>query len=108
MLVSVVDDDDSVRETVPDLLREFGFEAQAYSSAKAVPNSDQVERTGCPFLDVSMPGPTGGLEPKLQRCSFDLPVVFIAAHAEWAARSDVVAGTPPCLTKPCHRYTRAR
>ena len=63
-LVSVVDDDESVRESMPDLLREFGYSAQAFSSADAFLASDQVDQTRCLILDVAMPGTTG---PDLQQ-----------------------------------------
>ena len=63
-LVSVVDDDESVRESLPDLLREFGFAVQAFSSAEAFLASDYVGKTRCLILDVAMPGMTG---PDLQR-----------------------------------------
>ena len=55
-LVSVVDDDESVRESLPDLLREFGFAVQAFSSAEEFLASDCVGQTRCLILDVAMPG----------------------------------------------------
>src|SRR5215207_11029713 len=51
-LVSVVDDDESVRESLPDLLRQLGFAAQAFSSAKAFLESEAISKTGCLILDV--------------------------------------------------------
>src|SRR5262245_20292592 len=63
-LVSVVDDDDSVRESLPDMLRQFGFATAAFSSAQAFLASDVVGRTECLILDVMMPGMSG---PDLQR-----------------------------------------
>jgi FixJ family two-component response regulator len=63
-LVSVVDDDESVRESLPDLLREFGFAVQAFSSAEEFLASDCVGQTRCLILDVAMPGMSG---PALQR-----------------------------------------
>ncbi len=63
-LVSVVDDDESVRESLPDLLKEFGFAVQAFSSAEEFLASDCVGQTRCLILDVAMPGMTG---PDLQR-----------------------------------------
>src|SRR5258708_24455545 len=86
-LVSVVDDDESVRESLPDLLREFGFEVQAFSSAEEFLASDSVSRTSCLILDVAMPGMSG---PELQRelrCRMHrIPIVFITAHADEAVR----------------------
>src|SRR5712675_3056365 len=58
-LVSVVDDDESVRESLPDLLREFGFTARSFSSAEEFLTSDSLVQTGCLILDVAMPGMTG-------------------------------------------------
>ena len=62
-LISVVDDDESVRESLPDLLREFGFEAQTFSSAEEFLASEIVAETNCLVPDVAMPGITG---PDLQ------------------------------------------
>lgn len=101
VLVSVVDDDESMRESLPDLLREFGFSAQAFPSAEAFLNSGQIERTSCLVLDVSMPGMSGpGLKRELERRGYSIPVVFITAHSEAAVRSDVAAGAAVCLIKP--------
>ena len=58
-LVSVVDDDESVRESLPDLLRQFGFAAQAFSSAEAFLASEVVGETSCLILDIAMPGMSG-------------------------------------------------
>src|ERR1044072_2882578 len=58
-LVSVVDDDESVRESLPDLLRECGFSVQAFSSAEEFLRSDSLHSTRCLILDVSMPGMSG-------------------------------------------------
>ena len=63
-LVAVVDDDESVRESLPDLLREFGFTARSFSSAEDFLASEYVGQTNCLILDVGMPGMSG---PELQR-----------------------------------------
>ena len=63
-LVSIVDDDESVRESLPDLVREFGFSVRAFSSAEEFLASDCVRQTGCLMLDVAMPGMSG---PDLQQ-----------------------------------------
>src|ERR1700741_5364387 len=55
-MVSVVDDDESVRESLPDLLREFGFTARSFSSAEEFLASEYVGQTNCLILDVGMPG----------------------------------------------------
>ena len=67
-LVSVVDDDESVRESLPDMLRQFGFAAQAFSSAEAFLASDVVSETSCLLLDIAMPGMSGpDLQQELKR-----------------------------------------
>ena len=101
-LVSVVDDDESVRESLPDLLRSFGFEVQAYASATAFLASDGVERTDCLILDVAMPGMSGlELQKEMATRRPDLPIVFITAHAVDGVRSQVLKrGAISCLFKP--------
>ena len=80
-LVSVVDDDESVRESLPDLLREFGFAVQAFSSAEEFLASDCVGQTRCLILDIAMPGMTGpDLQRELTRRRQAIPIVFITAH----------------------------
>ena len=80
-LVSIVDDDESVRESLPDLLGEFGFRAEAFSSAEAFLESGSLKETGCLILDVTMPGMSG---PELQRelalGGQAIPIVYITAH----------------------------
>ena len=79
-LISVVDDDESVRESLPDLLREFGFEAQTFSSAEEFLASEAVAETNCLLLDVAMPRMTGpDLQRELQRKQA-IPIVFITAQ----------------------------
>ena len=79
-LVSVVDDDESVRESLPDLLRQFGFAAEAFSSAEAFLASDVVSETSCLLLDVAMPGMSGPeLQQELIRRRQEIPIVFITA-----------------------------
>src|SRR5213075_2640138 len=63
LLVSVVDDDESVRESLPDLLRQFGFSARVFPSAEAFLASEGVAQTSCLILDIAMPGMSG---PELQ------------------------------------------
>jgi FixJ family two-component response regulator len=101
-LVSVVDDDESVREALPDLLREFGFAAQAFSSAEEFLASDCVEQTKCLILDVAMPRMSG---PELQRELVlrrqHIPIVFITAHRDETVRPRVFKeGAVECLFKP--------
>jgi FixJ family two-component response regulator len=101
-LVAVVDDDESVRESLPDLLREFGFAVEAFSSAEDFLASDVVGRTECLILDVKMPGMSGpALQQELLRRHWTIPIVFITAHADEDIRPRVLeAGAVDCLFKP--------
>lgn len=101
-LVSVVDDDESVRESLPDLLWEFGFAVQAFASAEAFLASDWVERTDCLVLDIAMPGMTGpGLQRELKRSGRDIPIVFITAQADETVKPRLLEqGAAACLFKP--------
>jgi FixJ family two-component response regulator len=101
-LVSVVDDDESVRESLPDLLREFGFAARAFSSAEEFLASDCVGRTRCLILDIAMPGMTGpGLQRELKLRRQEIPIVFITAHRDETVRPRVLElGAVECLFKP--------
>ena len=101
-LVAVVDDDESVRESLPYLLRQFGFAAQAFSSAEEFLASDFVGQTRCLILDVAMPGMSGpGLQEELSRRRHAIPIVFITAHEDEIVRPRLLeAGAVECLFKP--------
>jgi len=101
-LISVVDDDESVRESLPDLLREFGFEAQTFSSAEEFLASESVANTNCLVLDVAMPGMSGpDLQRELTLRDREVPIVFITAHRDTAIRLRLIAqGAVDCLFKP--------
>jgi FixJ family two-component response regulator len=101
-LVSVVDDDESVRESLPDLLREFGFAAQAFSSAEEFLASDYLDQTRCLILDVAMPGMSGpDLQRELKLRRHEIPIVFITAQTDETARSRMLEqGAVECLFKP--------
>ena len=101
-LVSVVDDDESVREALPDLLREVGFEAIAFSSAEEFLASDCVDQTRCLILDIAMPGMSGhDLQQELKRRRQAIPIVFITAHQDETVRPRLLAeGAVECLFKP--------
>jgi FixJ family two-component response regulator len=101
-LVSVVDDDESVRESVPDLLREFGYAAAAFSSAEEFLASDVVSETSCLLLDVAMPGMSGpDLQQELTRRRQLIPIVFITAHGDKTVRPRLrERGATECLFKP--------
>jgi len=101
-LVSVVDDDESVRESLPDLLREFGFAVEAFSSAEEFLASDSVGRTRCLILDIAMPGMSGpDLQRELGLRRQNIPIVFITAHRDDTVRPRALeAGAVECLFKP--------
>jgi FixJ family two-component response regulator len=101
-LVSVVDDDESVRESLPDLLREFGFAAETFASAEEFLASDRINETRCLILDVAMPGMSGpDLHRELLRRRQQIPTIFITAHGSEATRPQLVAqGAVDCLLKP--------
>jgi len=101
-LISVVDDDESVRESLPDLLNEFGFAARAFSSAEAFLSSDCVDKTRCLILDVMMPRMTGlDLQQELTRRGQEIPVIFITARKDEALRARAFKqGAVKFLNKP--------
>jgi FixJ family two-component response regulator len=101
-LVSVVDDDESVRESLPDLLREFGFAVRAFSSAEEFLASDCVAQTRCLILDIGMPGMSGpDLQQELKLRGQPIPIVFITAQKDEDVRSRVLGqGAAECLFKP--------
>ena len=101
-LVSVVDDDESVRESLPDLLREFGYAARTFSSAEEFLGSDCVDQTRCLMLDIGMPGMTGpDLQRELKLRGQPIPIVFITALRDEAIRKRLLEeGAVECLFKP--------
>jgi FixJ family two-component response regulator len=101
-LLTVVDDDESVRESLPDLLREFGFLARAFSSAEEFLSSDCVGQTRCLILDVVMPGMTGpGLLRELKLRQQSIPIIFMTAKRNGNVRPRLLEqGAVECLFKP--------
>jgi len=101
-LVAVVDDDESVRESLPDLLRELGFVVHAFSSAEEFLASEFLDNTECLILDVAMPGMSGpALQQELRRRRRRIPIVFITAHVDENICTQVLeAGAVACLLKP--------
>jgi FixJ family two-component response regulator len=101
-LVSIVDDDESVRESLPDLVKEFGFAAQAFSSAEEFLASERIGGTRCLILDIAMPGMTGpDLQRELKLRRQDIPIVFITARRDENIRPRVLqSGAVECLFKP--------
>jgi FixJ family two-component response regulator len=101
-LISVVDDDESVREALPDLLKEFGFAVQAFHSAEEFLESKWINLTDCLVLDVAMPGMTGPeLYEEIKSRGINIPVIFITAHAIEKIKPRIQhLGSIACLFKP--------
>lgn len=101
-LVAVVDDDVSVRESLPDLLRELGFSARAFASAEEFLTSGCVDQTRCLLLDIALPGMSGpDLQQELQRRNKEIPIVFITGQGDDNLRPRVLEqGAVECLFKP--------
>jgi FixJ family two-component response regulator len=101
-LIAVVDDDESVREALPDLLREFGFAARAFASAEEFLASGCIDEAHCLILDVAMPGMSGrDLQHELKRRRQTVPIVFITAHGDETLRPGMLEqGAVECLFKP--------
>ena len=101
-LISIVDDDESVRESLEGLLKSVGFRVEAFALATDFLNSQALQATDCLILDVRMPGMSG---PELQRqliaSQHSIPIVFITAHGDDAVRARVLGdGAVDCLLKP--------
>jgi FixJ family two-component response regulator len=101
-LVSVVDDDESVRESLPGLLRVLGFAVQPFKSGEEFLASEHVEDTKCLILDIAMPGMSGfDVQRELKRRKQRIPIVFITGHKDESARLTAVEeGAVACLLKP--------
>lgn len=101
-LLSVVDDDESVRESLPDLLHEFGYTTRAFSSPEEFLASEALDQSTCLILDVAMPGMSGlDLQRELKRRGRRIPIIFITANRNESVRSEVLgAGASECLYKP--------
>jgi FixJ family two-component response regulator len=102
LVVVVVDDDESVRESLPDLLKEFGFKVLAFSSADEFLVSDSVDRTMCLVLDIAMPGMSGlDLQKELKSRGYKIPIIFITARKDESIHKRVLEqGAVDVLLKP--------
>ena len=101
-IISVVDDDDSVRESLQCLIRSFGFAVEVFASAEEFLKSDHLRNTRCLILDVRMPGMNGfELQRRLVASHCGIPVIFITAHGDETARSHALRdGAVDYLLKP--------
>jgi FixJ family two-component response regulator len=106
ILVAVVDDDESVRESLPGLLNELGFGSNAYATAEELLRSGVAENAKCLILDVAMPGMSGPeLHRELVKRGYSIPTIFISAHAEFASQPDMREGVVDYLMKPFSEAT---
>ena len=101
-LISVVDDDESLRESLGSLIRSVGFGVKAFASAEEFLNSDHPRVADCLVLDVRMPGMNGlELQRRLVTSDCGIPVIFISAHGDEEARSRALRdGAVDFLLKP--------
>ena len=101
-LVAVVDDSESVRESLPDLLEQVGFAVRAFESAEAFLASEAGNDVSCLILDVGLPGMSGpDLQQELRRRGKAIPIVFITAQGDKSLRPRLIAaGAVACLFKP--------
>ena len=101
-LISIVDDDESIREAIQSLLGSVGFKAKTFASAEQFLQSDQIENTACLILDVRMPGMSGlELQRRLMATQCRIPIVFVTAHGDEEARSRALQeGAVEFLLKP--------
>jgi FixJ family two-component response regulator len=101
-LVAIVDDDESMRRSLPELVRKFGFSVRTFTTAEQFLASDCVDRTKCLILDVAMPGMSGpDLQRELSRRGQKIPIVFITGQTDQDLRQQLLAeGAVECLFKP--------
>jgi len=102
-VLSVVDDSDSVRESLPDLLRQAGYDVEAFVSAEEFLASDALSATNCVILDVGLPGMSGPeLQQELRHRGTTIPIVFITAMDDDASlrRRLMANGAAALLFKP--------
>ena len=101
-VISVVDDDESIRQSLGGLMRSVGFGVKVFSSAEEFLNSGDPRNTGCLILDVRMPGMDGfELQRRLEASQYEIPVIFITAHGdEELRRRALIAGAVDYLLKP--------
>ena len=101
-LISVVDDDESMRDSLRSLLRSVGLDVRAFASAEEFLSSDYLHHTDCLVLDVRMPGMDGlELQRQLLATGSEIPVIFITAHGDEPLRARALgAGAVAFLVKP--------
>jgi FixJ family two-component response regulator len=101
-IISIVDDDESVRESLQSLLRSAGFAAVVFASAEEFLNSEHLHHTDCLILDIRMPGMSGlELQRQMAASGNKTPVIFITAHGDQETRTQALKnGAVEYLLKP--------
>ena len=109
-LISIVDDDPSVRSSTRRLLRSSGMRAEVFASAEEFLQSGHMTETGCLLLDMSMPGINGlELQRRLAETNHTIPIVFLSARAsEEEERRALRAGAANFLRKPVSKEALLR
>jgi FixJ family two-component response regulator len=102
VLISVVDDDESVRESLEGLLTTLGYRVEVFASAESFLGFEALAKTDCLVLDIRMPGMSGPeMQQELIRRRREIPIIFITAHGDGEVISRVKAnGAVECLPKP--------
>ena len=101
ILVAVVDDDESVRESLPGLLDEFGFVTKTFATAEEFLQSGLAENPKCLILDIAMPRMSGPeLHRELLKLGYSIPTIFMSARPEFASQPDMRQGAVEFLLKP--------
>ena len=101
-LICVVDDDESIREALPDLLKEFGYDVRVFSSARDFLKSDCIDEVACLILDIAMPRMSGPeLSKVLEGRGKRIPTIYITAHGDETLRPSLMQqGAVEYLLKP--------
>jgi FixJ family two-component response regulator len=101
-LIAIVDDDDSLRNSLDNLIRSVGFRAQGFPSAEALLSSNQLHDTACLILDVRLPGMNGlELQRRMAGANWRIPIIFVTSHADGDAQAKALeAGAVDYLYKP--------
>lgn len=105
-LISIVDDDDTVRAAIESLVRSLGFKTRTFASAELFLQSSSLSETRCLILDVQMPN-MGGIELQdhLSKLGFEMPIIFITAYPDESVRQRALqAGAVGFLLKPFEVY----
>ena len=109
-LISIVDDDESIRKGLGRLFRSVGFDVDGFASAEEFLNSGDLQRSSCLILDLRMPG-MGGLElqSRLVASNCRIPVIFLTAHSDEQARAQALkAGAIDLVSKPFNEESLIR